>query len=235
MLARVMAQLRRHAERWRLYEFAWQKTGAHRPRPRSQGDQAALEATTHEAETDEKKYRKVQDYHAGEPDAEDRLVEVLARASTFADSSLVAAQAYLGDNDGFLGSQGMNNFICIARNQEVHVLIAWDTDNTFWDRCSRSGGRHQRPEQKLMRIPEFNALWFAEIQRANEMAEADGWLDAEITRNLQLIEDAMREDRYKPYSNTSFEGEAGQMLAFARERIAFVKCALAQGDRACGG
>ncbi len=45
----------------------------------------------------------------------------------------------------------------------------------------------------------------------------------------------MREDPYKPYSNNSFEGEAGEMLSFARERIAFVKCALAQGDRACGG
>ena len=73
------------------------------------------------------------------------------------------------------------------------------------------------------------------FQRANELAEADGWLDTEIIRHVQRIDAAMREDVYKPYSNNSFEGEAGQMLSFARDRIAFVKCALVQGDRACGG
>ena len=52
---------------------------------------------------------------------------------------------------------------------------------------------------------------------------------------MQLIDQAMNEDVYKPYSNNSYEGEAGLMLSFARERIAYVKCALAQGDRACGG
>jgi hypothetical protein len=169
---------------------------------------------------------------------EDRLVEVLGpRLDLRGFVRFVAAQAYLGDTDGFLGSQGMNNFYLYRlENQDLHALIAWDTDNTFWGPLFPI-----RPDdtnvlmQKLMRIPEYNALWFAEIQRANEMAEADGWLDAEISRNVALIEAAMRDDVYKPYSNNSFEGEAGQMLSFARERIAFVKCALSQGDRACGG
>ncbi len=73
----------------------------------------------------------------------------------------------------------MNNFYLYRlENQDVHVLIAWDTDNTFWGPLFPI-----RPDdtnvlmQKLMRIPEYNALWFTEIQRANEMAEADGWLD----------------------------------------------------------
>jgi hypothetical protein len=78
-------------------------------------------------------------------------------------------------------------------------------------------------------------LWYQELARANELAEADGWLDAEIIRQVQLIEGAMKEDVYKPYSNNSFEGEAGEMLSFARERIAYIKCALKDGDRACGG
>jgi hypothetical protein len=149
----------------------------------------------------------------------------------------VAAQAFLGDTDGFLGSQGMNNFYLYRlENQDKHVLISWDTDNTFWGPLFPI-----KPDdtnilmQKLMRIPEYNALWYAEIQRAAEFAEADGWLDTEIIRNVQLVDGAMREDVYKPYSNNSFEGEAGEMLSFARDRIAFVKCALVHGDRACGG
>ena len=89
--------------------------------------------------------------------------------------------------------------------------------------------------QKLMRIPEYNALWYAEIARAAQLAEAENWLDTQIIRNVQLIDAAMKEDAYKPYSNNSYEGEAGEMLSFARARLTYVKCALAQGDRACGG
>ena len=116
------------------------------------------------------------------------------------------------------------------------MLIAWDTDNTFWGPTFPI-----LPDdtnvlmQKLMRIPEYNALWYSEIARATQMAEADNWLDTEIIRNVQLIDAAMKEDVYKPYSNNCFEGEAGEMLSFARERIAYVKCALTRGDRACGG
>ena len=50
-----------------------------------------------------------------------------------------------------------------------------------------------------------------------------------------MIVGSMKEDGYKPYSNNSYEGEAGLMLSFAGDRIAYVKCALTQGDHACGG
>ena len=74
-----------------------------------------------------------------------------------------------------------------------------------------------------------------ELARDNELAEQDEWLDTEIIRQVQMIDEAMKADVYKPYSNNSYEGEAGEMLSFAHERIAYMKCALASGDRACGG
>ena len=86
-----------------------------------------------------------------------------------------------------------------------------------------------------MAIPEYEALWYQELARANDMAEADGWLDTEIIRQVQMIQDAMHSDVYKPYSNNSYDGESGEMLSFARDRIAYMKCALKSGDRACGG
>ena len=52
--------------------------------------------------------------------------------------------------------------------------------------------------QRLMRIPEYNTLWYAEIARATQLAEAENWLDTEIIRNVQLIDTAMKEDVYKP-------------------------------------
>ena len=155
-----------------LYEFAWQEDW----RFTDLGtDLSAIklrfEATTHESKTDEKKYRKVQELITlANQTPEDRFVEVLGpRFDLPGFVRFVAAQAFLGDTDGFLGAFGMNNFYLYRlENQDKHVLIAWDTDNTFWGPTFPI-----RPDdtnvlmQKLMRIPEYNALWYAEIARAN--------------------------------------------------------------------
>ena len=223
-----------------LYEFSWQEDW----RFTDFGTDLApyklrFEATTHESRPDEDKYRKIQELITlANQTPEDRFVEVIGpRFDLPGFIRFVAAQAFLGDTDGFLGAFGINNFYLYRlENQDKHVLIAWDTDNTFWGPTFPV-----RPDdtnvlmQKLMRIPEYNALWYAEFDRAVQLAEADNWLETEIARNAQLIDAAMREDTYKPYSNNSYEGEAGEMLSFARERIAYVKCALKSGDRACGG
>src|SRR4030095_354370 len=104
----------------------------------------------------------------------------------------VAAQAYLGDTDGFLGAFGINNFYLYRlENQDKHVMIAWDTDNTFWGPAFPI-----KPDdtnvlmQKLMRIPEYNALWYAEIARATQMAEAENSLDTAVTPPAPLIHPA---------------------------------------------
>jgi spore coat protein H len=223
-----------------LYEFSWQEDW----RFTDFGTDLApyklrFEATTHESSSDENKYRKVQELVTlANQTPEDRFVEVLgSRFDLPGFIRFVAAQAFLGDTDGFLGAFGINNFYLYRlENQDKHVLISWDTDNTFWGPTFPV-----RPDdtnvlmQKLMRIPEYNAMWYAELARAVQLAEADSWLDSEIIRNVQLIDSAIKEDVYKPYSNNSYEAESGEMLLFARERIAYVKCALAQGDRACGG
>lgn len=223
-----------------LSEFVWQEDW----RFTDLGtDLAAIklhfDATTHESKSDEEKYRPIQELITlANQTPEDRYVEVIGpRFDLPGFVRFVAAQAFLGDTDGFLGAFGINNFYLYRLENKIqHVLIAWDTDNTFWGPTFPI-----KPDdtnvlmQKLMRIPEYNALWFAELARASQMAEAENWLDTEIIRTVQLIDAAMKEDVYKPYSNNSYEGEAGSMLSFARERIAYVKCALASGDRACGG
>ena len=223
-----------------LYEFVWQENWQFTDLGT---DVAAIklrfDATTHESKSDEDKYRQLQELItlANQTPVE-RFVEVIGpRFDLPGFIRFVAAQAFLGDTDGFLGAFGVNNFYLYRLENKIqHVLIAWDTDNTFWGPTFPV-----RPDdtnvlmQKLMRIPEYNALWFSELARATQMAEAENWLDTEIIRQIQLIDSAMKTDGYKPYSNNSYEGEAGSMLSFARDRIAYVKCALASGDRACGG
>lgn len=241
MLARVFGSIRDDVQNdgW-LYEFSYQEDWRFTDLGTDlNAIKLRFQATTHESETDEKKYRKVQELITlANQTPEDRFAEVLgSRFDLPGFVRYVAAQAFLGDTDGFLGAYGMNNFYLYRlENQDQHVLISWDTDNTFWGPLFPI-----KPDdtnvlmQKLMRIPEFNALWYAEIARAAQLAEQDNWLDTEIIRAVQSIDTAMREDVYKPYSNNSFEGAAGKMLSFARDRLVFLKCALVQGDRACGG
>ena len=223
-----------------LYEFVWQDHWLFTDLGTDLREIALrFDATTHESKSDEEKYRQIQELITlSNQTPVDRFVEVIGpRFDLPGFIRFVAAQAYVGETDGFLGAFGVNNFYLYRlENQIKHVLIAWDDDNAFWGPAFPI----KPPDdnvlmQQLMRIPEYNAMWFAELARDNELAEQDGWLDAEIIRQVQMIDEAMRADVYKPYSNNSYEGEAGEMLSFAHERIAYVKCALASGDRACGG
>ena len=95
-----------------------------------------FDATTHESKTDEEKYRKVQELITlANQTPDDRFVEVHRRrgSTSRASSASSPRRRILGDTDGFLGAFGMNNFYLYRlENQDKHVLIAWDTDNTFW-------------------------------------------------------------------------------------------------------
>ena len=110
MLARVYGAIGEDTQNdgW-LYEFAWQEDWRFTDLGTDlDGIKLRFEATTHESETDEKKYRKVQELITlANQTPEDRLVEVLSpRFDLRGFVRFVAAQAYLGDTDGFLGSKG---------------------------------------------------------------------------------------------------------------------------------
>ncbi len=198
-----------------------------------------LEAATHDSATDEKKYRKVQELITlANQTPVDRFNEVIGPIFDLPGFiRFVAAQAFVGETDGFLGSFGINNFYLYRlENSDKHVMVAWDDDNAFWGPTFPV----LPPEDnvlmsKLMQIPEYKALWYSELARDAQLAEQDGFLDTEIIRQVQTIDEAMKADVYKPFSNNNYDGEAGEMLSFTRDRLAYVKCALANGDRACGG
>ena len=190
-----------------------------------------FEATTHESKSDEDKYRPIETLvRLANDTPADRVKEVLGPVFDIPGFiRFLAAQTFLGDTDGFLGNQGINNFYLYRlENQAVHTLIAWDADNTFWgpDFPLDVSWASNKLVDKLMSVPEYSALFAAEMKRTVELAEADGWLDTEIIRQVQRINTAMTEDPFKPHTQQSFEGSTGVMLNFARARIAFVKCAL---------
>ena len=144
----------------------------------------------------------------------------------------IAAQVFLAETDGFLGGFGINNlYLYRLENSQVHTFIAWDADNTFYDPqySINSGFDGNVLMRDLMNVPEYNAMYLAEMRRAVELAEADDWLNTETIRHVQRIDTAMKEDPWKPHSNSAYEGKAGDMLNFSRARIAFVKCELERG------
>ena len=133
-----------------------------------------FDATTHESKSDEEKYRPIQELITlANQTPEDRFVEVIGpRFDIPGFIRFVAAQAFLGDTDGFLGAFGINNFYLYRlENRIQHVLIAWDTDNTFWGPTFPIIPDDTNVlMQKLMRIPEYNALWY----RRDRARDADG-------------------------------------------------------------
>ena len=193
-----------------------------------------FEAQTHESKSDEEKYRPIENLIrlANNTPVDRYTAEVGAKLDIPQAIRFVAAQVFLAETDGFLGGFGINNlYLYRLENSDKHVLIAWDSDNTFYhpEYPTNSGINDNMLFRTLMAIPEYNALWFEEMRRNVQMAEEGEWLNNEIIRHIQRIDTAMKEDPLKPYSSSAYEGKAGEMLNFARARIAFVKCELERG------
>jgi spore coat protein CotH len=218
-----------------LYEFKWMddwKFGY-------LGDGLAeyklrFEPTTHESKSDEELYRPIEMLiRVANSTPPDRLVaELSARLDIPQAIRFIAAQLFLAETDGFLGGFGINNlYLYRLENSDVHVFIAWDADNTFYhpEYPTNSGINDNVLMRAVMAVPEYNALFFSELRRSVELAEADDWLNTEIIRQVQRVDTAMKEDPWKPVSNSVYEGRTAEMLGFARARIAFVKCELERG------
>lgn len=193
-----------------------------------------FEATTHESKSDEEKYRLIETLVrlTNDTPAADLPAAIGGLLDLPAFVRFVAAQNFLAETDGFLGAFGMNNFYLYRlENQNLHTLIMWDADNTFYspELPTNDWGVGTVLMEKLMSLAEYAAIYRSEMTRAIELAEADNWLDTEIIRQVQRIDTAMKEDPAKPYSNATYEGAAGTMLSFARARVRFVKCELERG------
>lgn len=218
-----------------LYEFKWMddwKFGY-------LGDGLAeyklrFEPTTHESKSDEELYRPIEALvRLANSTPTDRLsAELAPRLDVPAVIRFIAAQQFMAETDGFLGGFGVNNlYLYRLENSEAHTFIAWDADNTFYDpQYSITSGMN---DNVLMRdfldVPEYYAMFFAEMRRAVELAEADDWLNTETIRQVQRVDQAMKEDPWKPHPNSAYEGKAGDAISFVRARIAFVKCELERG------
>jgi spore coat protein CotH len=226
-----------------LFEFRWNDTW----RMEYLGDGLSpyrdrFDAKTHENNSDEQKYRPIEEMIRLVNDTrEDRLTEVVNPVLDLA--ALVrylATQNFVAQIDGIVGNWGVNNFYLYRlENSRQHVVIDWDEDTSFWGPTfpTNQGLEENVLTQKLMRIPEYRAMYYAELQRAMDLAlEPVGepptpWFEAEIHRQLDMIDQAMREDPLKPFAPAQFDQGRDNMLRFTRERAGFVRCELERGVR----
>ena len=151
---------------------------------------------------------------------------------------LTAAQAYLSELDDFLGSWAMNNFFIYRfSGKSVHQLIAWDEDHALWfvDYPVTVGHNENVLMRRIMASPGWSSAYLATVLEAadvanqvNEAVPGQGWLEAEASRVIAMVRDAVYADPYKPYSNDEFELDAARALSFTQQRGPFVRCEVAR-------
>ncbi|BCS31739.1 hypothetical protein TBR22_A09430 [Luteitalea sp. TBR-22] len=153
----------------------------------------------------------------------------------------LAAQNFVAEPDGFTGYDGMNNFYFYrVEDGTRHVCIAWDEDNAFETPDFPLTLRHDENVlvRKLLASSAWRSQYFATLNEAAVSAaqvdegQAEGWLLAEMRRQLDLIAAPMREDTSKPYSNEEHAAAREALLAFPTARITYVTCEAARATGA---
>jgi spore coat protein H len=200
---------------------------------------ARFDAKTHETKSDATKWGPIEELVRIVNDTPSAsLASMLqSRLDVGAFLRFVAAQNFVAQNDGFLGYDGMNNFYFYRlEDSTAHVFIAWDEDNAFLGPDFGITTRHDENllMRKVMETSAWQSQYFTALQdMADSAAQVDegqneGWLLAEVRRQLDLIAEPMQEDPSKPYSNDDHAAARAALLNFSDARIAYVRCEVAR-------
>ena len=153
----------------------------------------------------------------------------------------VAVENFLADIDGILGDWAMNNFYFYRfDNKKPSTVIAWDKSEAFkggiqygiWRNISDVPSWLQnRLLKRAFAYPDLTNLYLETLlgcvrsasEREAEPLDERGWLERELLREHDQIRDAALADPLKPFTNDEFALAVTDLLAFARQRGAFVK------------
>jgi spore coat protein CotH len=154
----------------------------------------------------------------------------------------VATEVFLGDQDGFLGNWGMNNFfIYRAEFSNQFRWIVWDKSQAFVDGPAYPiwhnvtdvpSAVRNRLMARAIEFSDLRDLYLDTLLEAGRSAneipidtlpgDTRGWLEREIDRMFALISPAVLTDTLKPYTNEEFLASVDALRFFARERTTFV-------------
>jgi spore coat protein H len=137
----------------------------------------------------------------------------------------VAIDAFLAEDDGFIGAYGMNNFFLHRPSgSTVHSLVPWDKDNAFID-VGRSIFQRTGENVLVARALAFSdlrALYLDVLEECARAAADGGWLAGQIDRLAALADAPVREDTFKQYSTDAFLEAVDRLRQFAVHRSGFV-------------
>lgn len=167
-----------------------------------------------------------------------------------------AIEVFLAEQDGILGNWGMNNFYLYRFLNGKSQFIVYDKSNTFIDGPQYPifhnindvpPEARNRLMVKALAVPELRDLFLQtlldcavsaslpDVEASPQPAPAAlvpqpgaGWLEREIIREYNQIQDWALADPSKPFTNEEFEASIQQLLDFAQNRSAFVTAAVAQ-------
>jgi spore coat protein CotH len=120
----------------------------------------------------------------------------------------LAVENAIAEQDGFLGSQGMNNFYLYQyANQSRFVLIPWDKDTTFvapsWPILYNIDTNVLA--RRLLADPANMATYRDAVKRASSAAVNSAFLLPRIESMYGVIRTAALEDDKKPWTDEQFE------------------------------
>ena len=231
-----------------LFEYDYQRDYRFEYLGANLDDYKIFDAKTHEKDPAEKIWRPLEDMVQAINETPDPIWE--REVSSYLDLNLFARQIaienFLAEDDGILGYAGLNNFYLYRFEDSKRCqFLPWDKDNTFhsvdFDIMSRTG--ENVLSRKLLGINAYaNAYLDQLLAAAASVMEPDpeapefdkngkplarpGWLEREVLRQYEQIRTIARQDTFKPHSNSDFEAAIEHLLAFARERAAFVEAAV---------
>lgn len=138
----------------------------------------------------------------------------------------VAIQGYLGDNDGFMGYAGLNNFYLYRYpGTTKHRVFPWDEDFAFTFIDASVLRRGEQPVTFFERAwtqPDLRTYFLDTVEACARLMDEDAWLQNEVERVVSLVGPSILADPLKPFSNDEFAAEVEFLRRFAQTRGAYV-------------
>jgi len=186
-----------------------------------------FEAQNHEKEGDTKLYLPIHELFKEVNQPDDAIwrerVEQYIDLPQFITQT--AIEAFLAENDGLLGANGMNNFFFYRLPDTTrHRFLPWDKDNSFLvaDYSIFQWAEDNILFRRAFAYPDLRELYYQVLESAARSAAEDDWLRKQIEKAAAQIGSAVEDDTQKPFSTEAFYESVEILKQFAQLRSKLV-------------
>jgi spore coat protein CotH len=181
-----------------------------------------FEPQNHDLESNSQLYQPIRDLikEINGPDRAVWLDRVKERIDIPQFMQLVAVQQFTGEDDGILGSFGINNFYLYRFTGTTrHRLLPWDEDHAVGF-INADILRHNDSGFPVLfaraydTVPEMRSVFLDMVERCANSAEEDNWLAKEIERLVALI--GPRDDPHNQFTLDEYLADIEALRGFAR-------------------